>query len=162
MANAFELESGSDTKVPSSFNVSTSSEVPDSGQSKRSSSVFSRMQNFFTVQSHIRELVTGPSSHYSPSSAARILDICTAALSALRFSSLIQSRNFGGHSAIYWAIVNNRREVLAAFMPFMSRLSFGCRSELRQACMMASNHAWFVKLNLGRPTGRECNIPPPL
>lgn len=51
---------------------------------------------------------------------------------------------------MYWAIVNNRGEALAAFSAFIPKFSSVCTSGLRLACMFTSNHALFMQLNLGR------------
>ncbi|KAJ8597050.1 hypothetical protein M405DRAFT_855911 [Rhizopogon salebrosus TDB-379] len=56
---------------------------------------------------------------------------------------------------MYWAIVNDRPEALSAFTGFISKISSGCRSELRRACMETSNHAAFMQLNLGRNIGPD-------
>ncbi|OJA09662.1 hypothetical protein AZE42_03661 [Rhizopogon vesiculosus] len=116
------------------------------------------------VLSGIRDLVTGPD--FIPSSVAPIVNSCAAALSASKFSSLLQSRNIDGHSAMYWAIVNNRLEALSAFTGFISKLSSDCRSDLRLACIATSNHASFMQLNLGtidsnyEPLQRSLGCPP--
>jgi hypothetical protein len=108
------------------------------------------------VLSRIRELVTGPD--VTPSSVAPIVNSCAADISAAKFSALLQSRNIESHSAMYWAIVNDRPEALSAFTGFISKISSGCRSELRRACMETSNHAAFMQLNLGRNIGRKCIV----
>lgn len=51
---------------------------------------------------------------------------------------------------MYWAIVNNRGEALAAFSAFIPKFSSVCTSGLRLACMFTSNHALFMQLNIGR------------
>lgn len=151
MATKFELDSKSDTIADSLCDASTLSlGVPKPMQSKRS--IFSRILVPITsiVLSRIRDLVVGP--NYTPSSVAPIINSCAVTLSAAKFSNLLQSCKIEGHSAIYWAIVNKRPEAFSAFIPFMSKLSSGCQSDLRRACMVVSNHALFIQLNLGRPT----------
>ncbi|KAG1800716.1 hypothetical protein EV424DRAFT_1647959 [Suillus variegatus] len=60
-------------------------------------------------------------------------------------SNLLQTRNFEGHTALYWAIVNH-----AAFVKFIDRFKFSpeCSSDLRLACMRTSNHTLFSDLKL--------------
>ncbi|OJA09660.1 hypothetical protein AZE42_03665 [Rhizopogon vesiculosus] len=143
-------KSKSDTDAPPSY---------DAIQSKCQSSgpVFSRIlrqkSTSNTILSCIRDLVTGP--NFNPSSVDPIINSCASALSAAKFSSLLQSRNIDGHSAIYWAIVNNRLEAVSASTKFISKLSSGCRSDLRRACMVTSNHTLFTQLNLGRNVGPD-------
>jgi hypothetical protein len=57
---------------------------------------------------------------------------------------------------MYWVIVNNRGEALAAFSAFIPKFSSVCTSGLRLACMFTSNHALFMQLNLGRVINRKC------
>ncbi|KAG0704520.1 hypothetical protein DFH29DRAFT_373831 [Suillus ampliporus] len=60
-----------------------------------------------------------------------------------------------GHTALYWAIVNNRPEALSAFFGFISQISSVCSSDLRLACMTASDHALFTRLELGGYNDRK-------
>jgi len=100
-----------------------------------------------TVLSSIRDIVSAPD--FTPSSVAPIVDACAAALPATEFSNLLQTPNIAGHTALYWAIVNNRREAFSAFAGFISQFSSVCSSDLRLACMVTSDHALFMQLNLG-------------
>ncbi|KAG0704521.1 hypothetical protein DFH29DRAFT_997610 [Suillus ampliporus] len=68
---------------------------------------------------------------------------------AAKFSNLLQTRSIEGHTALYWAIVNNRPEALSAFFGFISQISSVCSSDLRLACMTTSDHASFTRLKLG-------------
>ncbi|KAG1743625.1 uncharacterized protein EDB91DRAFT_218233 [Suillus paluster] len=105
------------------------------------------------VLSCIRDIVLAP--NFPPSSAAPTINACAAALPAARFSDLLQTSNVEGHTALYWAIVNNRREAFLAFAGFISELSSGCSSDLRLACIATSDHASFTQLNLGNSDANE-------
>src|ERR1700710_2210258 len=137
MATKSELDSKTNTDVLPSYGViSFIQSNRQSAQSVISWMLGSKQtlttQSQITALSRIRELVTGPD--VTPSSVAPIVNSCAADLSAAKFSAILQSRNIEGHSATYWAIVNNRPEALSAFTGFISKISSGCRSELRRAC----------------------------
>ncbi|KAG1905618.1 uncharacterized protein F5891DRAFT_619271 [Suillus fuscotomentosus] len=51
--------------------------------------------------------------------------------------------------ALYWTIVNNRREALWEFTKFISKFSPACSSDLRLACMIVNDHDLFMQLKLG-------------
>jgi hypothetical protein len=110
------------------------------------------------VLSLIRDIVSTPD--FIPSSVASIVNSCAASLSATDFSDLLQKPNIEGHTALYWAIVNNRREALITFIEFIPKFSLMCSSDLRLACMTTSDHALFVQLNLGTKNNCECNAHP--
>ncbi|KAG1867914.1 hypothetical protein DFJ58DRAFT_117311 [Suillus subalutaceus] len=115
------------------------------------SSVFSfrRMKQKRTaVLSRIRDIVLAPS--FTPSSVTPIVNACTAALPAAEPSNILTQLNIEGHTALYWAIVNNRPRAVWAFNKFISCYSSVCTSDLRIACMITSNHAMSTQLNLGR------------
>jgi hypothetical protein len=163
MATKSELDSKTNTDVLPSYDaISFIQSKRQSAQSVISWMLGSKQtlttQSQITALSRIRELVTGPD--VTPSSVAPIVNSCAADLSAAKFSALLQSRSIEGHSATYWAIVNNRPEALSAFTGFISKISSGCRSELRRACMDTSNHAAFMQLNLGRTKGRKYIVMP--
>lgn len=100
------------------------------------------------ILSRIRDIVSAPD--VTPSSVAPTVNACATALSHAELSVLLQKPNIEDHSAMYWAIVNNRGEALAAFSAFIPKFSSVCSSELRLACMLTGNHALFMQLNLGR------------
>ncbi|KAG1746682.1 uncharacterized protein EDB91DRAFT_108765 [Suillus paluster] len=100
-----------------------------------------------SVPSIIRDLVSAPD--FTPSSAATIVNACAATLPTAKFSDLLQTSSIEGHTALYWAIVNNRREALSAFAEFISAFSSNCSSDLRVACMVTNDQALFAQLNLG-------------
>ncbi|KAG2036695.1 hypothetical protein BDR03DRAFT_1011450 [Suillus americanus] len=99
-----------------------------------------------TVLSRVRDLVSAADS--TPSSIDSIVNACASALTAAQLSDLLQTPNIEDHTALYWAIVNHRREVSSAFARFISNFSSECSSDLRLACMQTSNHALFSQLNL--------------
>jgi hypothetical protein len=161
MATKSELDSKTDTDaLPSYDAISFIQSKRQSAQSAISWMLGSKQilttQSRITALSRIRELVTGPD--VTPSSVAPIVNSCAADLSAAKFSVLLQSRNVEGHSAIYWALMNDKPEALSAFTGFISKISSSCRSELRIACMETSNNAAFMQLNLGRTIGRKCIV----
>ncbi|KAG1733356.1 uncharacterized protein EDB91DRAFT_641197 [Suillus paluster] len=101
-----------------------------------------------TVLSRICDIVS--SLNFTSSSFALILDSCAAALPlAAEFPDLLQQPNIEDHTALYWAIVNNRREALWAFITFISHFPSVCTSDLRLACMTVHDHTLFMELNLG-------------
>lgn len=159
MATKLELDSKSDTTSLPSYDASSTPPLSlgVSIQRKQPSArtVLSRMLSSTrtTVLARIRDLLTTP--NYIPSTVIPIVNSCADLLSAAEFSSLLQSRNIEGHTAMYWAIVNDRREALSAFTGFISEISSVCSDELRLACMTTSDHALFTQLNLGRDIGRK-------
>jgi hypothetical protein len=101
-----------------------------------------------TVLSRIHDLVTNP--NYTPYSAAPTVNSCAAALSSSEFSDLLQSLNIKGHTAMYWAIVNDRREALPALVEYISQISSLATCALR-ACWLATTHclrSWVWNLML--------------
>ncbi|KAG1725339.1 uncharacterized protein EDB91DRAFT_1254807 [Suillus paluster] len=119
-------DSESTTNVPPPYdNISTSaSAAADSVKctGKRSSSVFSFLrinQKRKTVLSRLRDIISAPD--VDPSSVASTVNSCAAILPAWEFSDLLQKPNIESHSALYWEIVNYRREAFLAFLGFISR-----------------------------------------
>ncbi|KAG1807592.1 hypothetical protein EV424DRAFT_1427333 [Suillus variegatus] len=126
--------------------------------------LFVARQKRTAVLSRIRDIVLTPD--VNPSSAASIINICAADLTIKGFSKLLQTPNIEDHTALYWAIVNNQREVVVAFAAFISECSPACSSELRLACMATSDHASFTQLKLanvdakGEVLRRSLGCPP--
>ncbi|OAX34475.1 hypothetical protein K503DRAFT_859182 [Rhizopogon vinicolor AM-OR11-026] len=141
MATKFELDNKSDTNAPPSYDAISTS-ASSRGLSKFIQSKWSwprsNQKCATDLQAHnadlscttvlfcIRDLVTA--ADFTPSSVAPIVNTCAAALSPAEFSDLLQSLNIDDHTAIYWAIVNCRREAISAFanvgcLPF--RLAHG-------------------------------------
>jgi hypothetical protein len=54
-----------------------------------------------------------------------MVNACAATLSHAEFFDL-QKPNIEGHSAMYWAIMTNRGEALAAFSAFLPKFSSVC------------------------------------
>ncbi|KAG1869425.1 hypothetical protein DFJ58DRAFT_837719 [Suillus subalutaceus] len=105
---------------------------------------------------------TAPPS-YDTISASPILtpdiNACTAALLAATFSKILQSSNIEGHTALYWAIVNNRPEVVFAFhniFPPRASSSYDYFCDARLACMTTGDHVLFKKLNLAYGPAPGC------
>ncbi|KAG1789615.1 uncharacterized protein HD556DRAFT_1205476, partial [Suillus plorans] len=122
-------------------------------------------QKHTAVLSRIRDIVLTPD--FNPyASAASIINVCAADLTTKGFSKLLQTPNIEDHTALYWAIVNNQREVVAALAAFISECSPACSSELRLACMATSDHASFTQLKLadidakGEVLRRSLGCPP--
>ncbi|KAG2355212.1 hypothetical protein BDR07DRAFT_1426914 [Suillus spraguei] len=97
------------------------------------------------VLSRIREIVS-PDFTLAP---APIVKACAAALPAVQFSMLLQTPNIEDHTALYWAILNNRREAFLELSKFIPEFLPACSSDLRLACMIANDHDLFMLLNLG-------------
>ncbi|KAG2044000.1 hypothetical protein BDR03DRAFT_1005192 [Suillus americanus] len=133
------------------------------------SSVFFYRQKRKIVLSRIRDIVSAPD--FIPSSIAPVIETCVThdAFSPAEFSNLLQTPIIEGHTAMYWAVVNHRREALSAFAVFIPRFSSVCFDDLRLACMIINDHASFAQLNfkLGpvidskdEPLRRLLNCPP--
>ncbi|KAG2353163.1 hypothetical protein BDR07DRAFT_1615108, partial [Suillus spraguei] len=129
--------------------ASTSAELVKCPDSRPSLFSFLRNNDKQTmILSFIRDIVSTP--NFIPSSVAPIVDACAAALSPAEFSDLLQKPNLEGHTAMYWAIVNHRREAVSEFAAFITRFSSVCSSDVRLACMSISDHAVFSQLNSAR------------
>ncbi|KAG1726888.1 uncharacterized protein EDB91DRAFT_1254135 [Suillus paluster] len=100
-----------------------------------------------TVLSRIREIV---SFDFTPSSVTPIVNSCAAALPAAEFSDLLQQPDIEDHTALYWAIIKHRPEVLWAFIKYILKFSRVCLSDMRLACAIVSDQIMFARLNLGR------------
>lgn len=79
-----------------------------------------------------------------------ILASCAQSCSAknLSLSTLLQEPAVAGHTAIYWAIVNYRPTLLDALLRHSSPLTPATQSEMRKACLVASNQELFQNLRL--------------
>jgi hypothetical protein len=154
-----KLELDSDTKAPPSYDA-VSISLGASIQRPRPSTptVFSRVRTRTTVLSRIRDLVTTP--NYTASFVVPTVNSCAEVLSTSEFSDLLQTCNIEGHTAMYWAIMNNRREALSALIGFIYQISLVCSDDLRLACMFTNDHALFTQLSLGRDVGCKCMIIP--
>ena len=95
-----------------------------------------------TVLSSIRDIVSAPD--FTPPSVASAVNACAATLPAAEFSDLLKTPNIAGHTALYWAIVNNRQEAFSALAGFISQFSSVCSSDLRLACLVTSDQALFT------------------
>jgi hypothetical protein len=129
--------------------VSTSASLADAVQYRRPS-VFSLLrtsQKRKAALSRIRDIVSAP--NFTSSFVVPIVSACAATLSPPVFSYLLQTPNIQGHTALYWAIVNDRREAFSAFVVFIPRFSSAGCLDLRLACMVTNNQALFKQLNLG-------------
>ncbi|KAG1862678.1 hypothetical protein F4604DRAFT_1957370 [Suillus subluteus] len=117
-----------------------------------------------TLQTCILDIVSAPD--LTPFSVAPIVDACSTTFSAAEFSDFLQTLNIEGHTALYWAIVNERREAFTALLKFTPELSSVCSSDLRLACMITNDQALFAQLNLGDtnpkdgPLRRSLGCPP--
>ncbi|KAG1901043.1 uncharacterized protein F5891DRAFT_278210 [Suillus fuscotomentosus] len=129
---------------PPSYDVSVSK---DSIRSKQSVFSFIQSKHKASVLSLIHQIVSSPG--FGVASVAPIIKSCAAALPAAKFSKLLQKRNIENHTALYWAIVNNRREALLEFVKFIPKFSRACSADLRLACMAANDHDSFMLLHLG-------------
>ncbi|KAG2127221.1 hypothetical protein DEU56DRAFT_915768 [Suillus clintonianus] len=155
-------DSATVTNSPPSYDAIS---TPVSVDSKRSVFSFlhrrSKKKRRATVLSHIREIAT--SLDFAPSSTniTPILNSCAAALSAAEFSDLLQQPNIEDHTALYWAIVNNRREAFEAFAEFIPQYSHVGIYDLRRACMTISDNALFMHLDLGsnaNPDSKDASL----
>ncbi|KAG2089606.1 uncharacterized protein F5147DRAFT_38952 [Suillus discolor] len=90
------------------------------------------------VLSRIRDIVLAPD--FILSSVVPNVNACAAALPATEFSKLLKQLNIEGHTALYWAIVNNRPQALWTFIKFISGTSPSVSSDLRIACMITNDY----------------------
>lgn len=147
---AFNDSESSVSDPPPSYDSAFYASVPaDSIQRKPSVFSFLRSKQKYrrAVLSRIHEIVSSPNFTLAP--VAPIVKACAAALPAAVFSMLLQTHNIENHTALYWAIVNNRREALLEFIKFIPEFSPACSSDLRLACMIVNDHDLFMLLNLG-------------
>ncbi|KAG0698555.1 hypothetical protein DFH29DRAFT_89764 [Suillus ampliporus] len=159
MASEAFNDSKSLTNEPPSYTTTSTSALADSIQCRKSS-IFSSLrrkqkqeQKWKTVLTCICDIVSAPD--FTPSSVVPIVNTCAAALTAAEFSSLLQTPNIEGHMALYWAIVNDRREAVAALSGFIAEFSSVCFTDLRLACMSTNDQALFAQLNLGKVNSEE-------
>lgn len=104
-----------------------------------------------TVQGLIRDLV----KLENPSSMA-ILQSCSEACAAhgLELSSILQEKTIEGHTPLYWAIIKrppepptaHDRDVLTSMLALAEPLSSTTLSEIRLACLVASDQTLFQRL----------------
>lgn len=129
--------------------------------------LFFNRQKRKVILSRIRDLVCTP--NLIPSSIAPVIKTCITqgALSPTEFSAFLQLPFIEGHSAMYWAILNHRREVLSAFAAHIPRFLLFCVIDMRLACKIINDQASFAQLNLGylsnstdEPLRRFLNCPP--
>jgi hypothetical protein len=66
----------------------------------------------------------------------------------MSISTLIQEAVVAGHSPIYWSIVNYRPSLLDALLRHVAPLTPATLSEMRKACLVASNQVLFHHLRL--------------
>ncbi|KAG1793528.1 uncharacterized protein HD556DRAFT_511412 [Suillus plorans] len=99
------------------------------------------------VLSRIRDIVLAPD--YIPCFVVPKVIACAATLPVTEFSKILTQLNIEGHTAPYWAIVNNRPHALWAFIKFISGTSPSVSSDLRIACMITNDHSMFKELNFG-------------
>lgn len=96
-----------------------------------------------TALSLIHAIVSTTPPSFAP------IDIATA-LPAAEVSDLLQTPDIEDHTAMYWAIVNNRREAFSTWAKFIPKFSSNCVSDLRLACMVTSDYGLFKELRLAR------------
>ncbi|KAG1853761.1 hypothetical protein DFJ58DRAFT_745898 [Suillus subalutaceus] len=145
---AFDDSRSGVSNLPPPYDPISTSVSADSVQCKRSLFSFpqSKQKRCAPVLSRIHEIV---SPDFTLSPVGPIINSCAAALQAPEFSNLLQKPNIKDHTALYWAIVNNRREALWEFTKFISKFSPAFSSDLRLACMIVNDHDLFMQLKLG-------------
>ncbi|KAG1857754.1 hypothetical protein DFJ58DRAFT_783226 [Suillus subalutaceus] len=145
-------DSKSVTDTPPSYTTTSTFELADSLQLRRFHFLQSK-QTRNIVLTCIRDIVSAPD--FTPSSVIPIVNACAAALFASEFFDLLQTPNIEGHTALYWAIVNERREAFSALSKFIHKISSTCSSDLRLACMVTNDQALFSQLNLGNVNSKD-------
>ncbi|OAX35743.1 hypothetical protein K503DRAFT_696439 [Rhizopogon vinicolor AM-OR11-026] len=101
-----------------------------------------------SVLALIHDLVVSPPATLTD--AHEILASCAESCSAknLSLSALLQEAVVAGHGPIYWAIVNYRPSLLDALLTHAMPLTPATLSEMRNACLVASNQVLFHSLRL--------------
>ncbi|KAF9226270.1 hypothetical protein BS17DRAFT_776965 [Gyrodon lividus] len=107
-----------------------------------------------TVLSLVRAFVIKPGS-------PNILHSCAQACKThnLDFSALLQERAIGGHTAMYWVIVNRRECLLPSFAKYLTFTTHANISDIRLACLVTSNQKLFQALRCCRAPFTR--LPPP-
>ncbi|GJE98197.1 hypothetical protein PsYK624_144200 [Phanerochaete sordida] len=118
---------------------------PSFGQSKAAKEVEK------TVMNLVRDVVKVPDA-----AAISVLRNCEEACNShsLSFAALLQEQTIEGHSAIYWAIIKRPRdlpgaaglELVQTMLAMAAPLSAATISEIRLACLQASDEALFQRL----------------
>ncbi|KAG2749347.1 hypothetical protein P692DRAFT_20833197, partial [Suillus brevipes Sb2] len=112
------------------------------------------------VLSRIRDLVSTP--NFIPSSIAPVIETCITqgALSPAEFSAFLQLPFIEGHSAMYWAILNHRREVVLAFAASIPRFLLSCVVIVNDQTSFAQLNLGYVSNSTDEPLRRFLNCPP--
>ncbi|KAG2129277.1 hypothetical protein BD769DRAFT_673382 [Suillus cothurnatus] len=142
---ATNSKASDDTTAPPSYNTISANPIQCS---QSSIFPFRRMkQKRAAVLSRIRDIVLAPD--FTPSSVTQNVNACAVALPTSELSNIITQLNIEGHTALYWAIVNDRSQAFWALRKLTSCYPFDCSSDLRMACMITNNHTLFRQLGLG-------------
>ncbi|KDQ56246.1 hypothetical protein JAAARDRAFT_132722 [Jaapia argillacea MUCL 33604] len=106
-----------------------------------------------TVLSLVRDLVKHSSTEPAP---VAVLDSCWEACktNGLSMSSILHEKSIENHTPLYWAILKRPSEpvdpdqpdLLSSLLRFSAPLSESMASEIRQACLVNSDHALFQRL----------------
>jgi hypothetical protein len=143
--------------VPPTYDEISSASLLDSVHSIcRQPHLFSflrKKQKRIIILSSIRDIVSNP--NITPSSITKIANACAATLTPVQFAHLLQEPNIEGHTALYWSIINHRRETCSALATFIPQSTSVCSSDLRLACIATSDHELFTQLNLGHVISRK-------
>ncbi|KAG1745833.1 uncharacterized protein EDB91DRAFT_126353 [Suillus paluster] len=114
----------------------------------------SRNEKRFYLASVILSPLPISSLPLSPQMSAPVL-----LLSIAVSTHLLQTLNIEGHTALYWAILNDRRKALAAFTAFIPQFLSVWSFDLRLASMMTSDQALFTQLNLRHRNCKRIAVP---
>ncbi|KAG2134298.1 hypothetical protein BD769DRAFT_479583 [Suillus cothurnatus] len=143
--------------VPPTYDEISSASLLDSVHSicrqPRLFSFLRKKQKRISILSSIRDIVSNP--NITPSSITKIANACAATLTPVQFAHLLQEPNIEGHTALYWSIINHRRETCSALATFIPQFTSVCSSDLRLACIATSDHELFTQLNLGHVISPE-------
>jgi hypothetical protein len=153
MTTKLGLDSKSDNSLPPPYNAISIQSKRSSARSLRSDQNCVDGRSCTIDPSHDADLSCVRNLVVTPDFTAAVVPIVNPyALSPAELSDHLQSLNMGGHTPVYWAIVNSRQEAISACVAFISSfpISSACSSDLRLACMVTSNHAVFTQLKLGR------------
>ncbi|OAX32422.1 hypothetical protein K503DRAFT_776665 [Rhizopogon vinicolor AM-OR11-026] len=116
-----------------------------------------------SVLATIHDLIVSPSASSEPinpnskiqqlpalTDAHKILASCAESCSTtnLSLSALLQEAVIAGHGPIYWAIVNYRPSLLDALLKHAMPLTPATLSEMKNACLVASDQVLFHSLRL--------------
>ncbi|KAJ7597394.1 hypothetical protein C8J56DRAFT_1041590 [Mycena floridula] len=131
------------------------------GKGKSTSSWFKSKDSANDTQEEIKAVIFGlvkdlcRVDYSSPPTPRSVLDGCREASSSygMTFSELMQSKQYEGHTPLYWAILNRPAgsqpaddEIINEFLHFSAPLTPSTISDIRLACLQRADEPLFQRL----------------